>query len=303
MQPSDEEAEIEAEEPVTEASDDLEWLTSEEISAEAGEESEPIAAEETPDWLAELQPVNDDEEEAVAEPVAEAGDDFEWLTSEETPAEADEESEPIAAEETPDWLAELQPSDEEAEIEAEEPMASAGDELEWLTSEETSAEDAEPVAEAAGDMPGWLAEDEDQPDAEEETAEPVASAIDDQAEMDENEETLVEPAPTEALESSPANNAPDWLNAMVPGLDVDYEATEDEVSEDFEEEPEPETAKREFAWLIELVDEETAAVDQPAFVFSRPPVWMEPAALADQTDVDHDFPDWPSDDSDANVPE
>src|SRR6185369_13475965 len=30
---------------------------------------------------------------------------------------------------------------------------------------------------------------------------------------------------------APASNAPDWLNAMVPGLDVDYDAPEDEPVE------------------------------------------------------------------------
>ncbi len=156
LQPSDEDEEAVAE-PVAEAGDELEWLTSEETPAEAGEESEPIAAEETPDWLAELQP-SDENEEAAAEPVAEAGDDFEWLTSEEIPTEAGEESEPIAAEETPDWLAELQPSDEDEEV-AAEPVAEAGDDLEWLTSEETPAEaseESEPIA--AEETPDWLAE-------------------------------------------------------------------------------------------------------------------------------------------------
>ena len=111
---------------------------------------------------------------------------------------------------------------------------------------------------------------------------------------DEDEETT----PT------PATNAPDWLNAMVPGLDVDYEAEEDaQVEEAFHELPSQPRAvdgapsarsSGDFGWLSEIVDEEfnkppenlpptpppaAAAAEpppppQPRFSFSRPPAWL-----------------------------
>jgi len=98
------------------------------------------------------------------------------------------------------------------------------------------------------------------------------------------------------------DNTPDWLNAMVPGLDVDYASPEEQVEEAHEVE---EASPREFAWLNKVVDEETAEVAPVRFIFSKPPAWLErlnPPAQSAAPQPDEDFPDWVSDD-DADLPE
>jgi tetratricopeptide (TPR) repeat protein len=109
----------------------------------------------------------------------------------------------------------------------------------------------------------------------------------------------------EEIEPVPASNAPDWLNAMVPGLDLDYEAepTDDEFSDEFfateDESPAVESTSGSYAWVNEIVEEElrppmtmpepvratseAAAVDtsmvereerRSRFTFNRAPVWL-----------------------------
>jgi hypothetical protein len=122
---------------------------------------------------------------------------------------------------------------------------------------------------------------------------------------------------------APAENAPDWLNAMVPGLDVDYEAPEDapieteyiqsaaQRREEAAAVPAPSRA-RDFEWLNQIVAEEALqpeSAQQPAarrrFVFSRQPVWLrqpaegqsaKPTAAQQAVDEDDDFPGWLKDD-------
>ncbi len=69
----------------------------------------------------------------------------------------------------------------------------------------------------------------------------------------------------------------DWLNAVVPGLDRENDAS----TEDVNEYARPTSASgKEFAWLSDIVDEETGemkAVDPAEIVyfrFSNPPVWL-----------------------------
>ncbi|MBL8156535.1 MAG: hypothetical protein JNM70_20315, partial [Anaerolineae bacterium] len=130
--------------------------------------------------------------------------------------------------------------------------------------------------------------------------------------------------PEEALEAeapaapAPAENAPDWLNAMVPGLDVDYSAPEDEqIESEFVPGSENrivpaiptakagETARPEYAWLVDIVDEEsrqTAALGeesrpQPRFRFSRLPVWLRPPTeKRDEPDLATIIGRWPRND-------
>ncbi|MBK8021713.1 MAG: hypothetical protein IPK19_09845 [Chloroflexi bacterium] len=102
----------------------------------------------------------------------------------------------------------------------------------------------------------------------------------------------------EAVAPTPAENAPDWLNAMVPGIDVDYEEQEnvlpDEEFEEVVETPIPvheAEEATEFAWLERIVAEELASDSAPMpalprFVFSRQPAWTR------QAQPDDDFPDW-----------
>ncbi len=81
-------------------------------------------------------------------------------------------------------------------------------------------------------------------------------------------------------ESGGSEGAPDWLNAVVPGLDRENDAATDDVNEYARPMSSP---GKEFAWVSDIVDEETGemkAVDPdadaptPYFRFSRPPKWL-----------------------------
>lgn len=85
---------------------------------------------------------------------------------------------------------------------------------------------------------------------------------------------------TDEIEPVPASNAPDWLNAMVPGLDLDYEVdgAEDEFSDEVFAASDNETSASGgstggYDWLTEIVEEEL-----------RPPVTMpEPVRPTSET--------------------
>ncbi|MBI1257051.1 MAG: tetratricopeptide repeat protein [Chloroflexi bacterium] len=321
-------------------SEDLDWLNDvqsepEDAESEPMSEGEPeaVAADDL-GWLAELEPEAEagaEPETADAEPVS--ADDLGWLAEVEAEPEADSEteSEPevVAADES--WLSELEP---ESEADAEdEPEAVAAEDLSWLAEDdaEEDASEFEPEAMATGigeedgtsdDEFAWLDEEEAEPESEAEVTdsepEPEADAVSEDASVDAEEEisendteyAAASLADGEPHEATPATNAPDWLNAMVPGLDVDYEAAGDEFADEPEPEAEPEpaveTSKREYAWLVEMVDEENAVTEPPSFVFSNPPAWLQPTnglSHLQGDEVDDDLPDWPSDDADADVPE
>jgi Flp pilus assembly protein TadD len=110
---------------------------------------------------------------------------------------------------------------------------------------------------------------------------------------------------------APAANAPDWLNAMVPGLDMDYDAAADDAdalayAQDGGS-PLDETlgARSEYGWVIDLVDHEeleteaapaifaAEAAEAPRFAFTRLPAWFKHSG---DDASDDDFADWPSDD-------
>lgn len=111
---------------------------------------------------------------------------------------------------------------------------------------------------------------------------------------------------------APASNAPDWLNAMVPGLDLDYDVAGDGVDEhEFASEginglDETLGARSEYGWVVDLVEQEeleteampaaalTEAAEAPRFVFRALPAWFKRAS---ENGSDDDFADWPSDDS------
>jgi hypothetical protein len=105
----------------------------------------------------------------------------------------------------------------------------------------------------------------------------------------------------ETVVPTPAENAPDWLNAMVPGLDVDYTASEETAAEPMPAPSEIDVSGREFAWLSEVVAAETVEADRPRYVFSRPPAWMDRLTPLIQLDAAQDdaFPDWPTNEDDV----
>ena len=316
-------------EPVAEAEAD--WLTdlglepAAEAEVELEAEAEAVAADGTPDWLSALDPGADSELEAEldAQPADEA--DVDWLPELNTPAttefdafnmplsEVDAMSAPTS---TPnaeiDWISELEP-----EIATEDEDAAVPASAEELA----SLFDAEPEAEALPDAPetAFMA-DESAFDAdilpytpddaviaatpEEEfaaaalPAEDVIPVLDAEAVPS----AVTEPDVITEHSDAEADNTPDWLNAMVPGLDVDYAPTETVEEETHEVE---EASPREFAWLNNMVDEELAEAAS-SFTFSKTPAWLDrliPPAQPAAPQPDEDFPDWVSDDDEADLPE
>jgi Flp pilus assembly protein TadD len=259
---------------------------------------DPAEAQALPDWM------ND----VVAEPAADAAEaPIESYTPADVSAvidayESDLTQDETAAEPDPDAFAD----EEEAEAEPQ-------DSPEWAQSVAATAvlsstallhddgQDNEPdsviesIDDFADDNEWDLAEVEAAPIAELDRLEADAYDALDESAVSESGEVVIEAA----------ENAPDWLNAMVPGLDIDYTASEDEPLEtEYLEESTASTPAipENFGWLNEIVDEETRA-DEPApavaaraprFVFSRPPAWLrrlwenrvEPAAN------DDDLPEW-----------
>jgi nicotinate-nucleotide--dimethylbenzimidazole phosphoribosyltransferase len=292
----------EGEAEVEPAQAESEWLSVMQPDAEADLEDEAVAEAGVPDWLSQAAPAPAQVESAVApledwEPATSddviarmSGDVPDWLSelqAEEAhdTAQVDETRVAMAADsvvDTPDWLQEMQP---EADVEVETPAAVvSGEQPEWL-SELQTAESA-PPQESVDELGGMAPE----------------------AEMVEWPEEAVEAEAPAA--PAPAENAPDWLNAMVPGLDVDYSAPEDEpIESEFvpgsENRVVPaiptaktgETPRPEYAWLLDIVDEEsrqTAALGeesrpQPRFRFSRLPVWLRPPT---EKRDEPDLPPW-----------
>jgi tetratricopeptide (TPR) repeat protein len=264
------------------------------------EESE----EDVPDWLSGIE--------------AEDQDEFALET-------LDEEAQP---EETPDWLVTLN-----ANRSAGDAGSIEEESLDWEASEQDEAfdfSDEEEAVEPARELPDWLAGvqpapasvsdefDEDIPDLTwDEEAEPVSSGANIFDEIDEDQDLIdadqisaYDYDESEAVVPSPAENAPDWLNAMVPGLDLDYDSREDEYEEAYEAEPYSEAeSRREYGWLNDIVQEELAppvtmpdeSGARPRFVFTRLPLWQRvPGATSSGRDDrngdsqagDDDLPPW-----------
>lgn len=279
--------EIAAAEVSMAAGEDEAWLTDLEVAtSETGAPTEIAAAEvsmavgdDEDAWLTELEAATS-ETELAGEPIAE--EDLSWLAADEVSDSELEEALQPAADEDMGWLSELEPEGVAAAAAVAAAVSSTGtevpgdeDDLSWLPADELEEEpEAEPVAEADAVT---------ESDAEE-------AAFDSEPGEDE-----------EALEPTPAINAPDWLNAMVPGLDVDYEAAEDDWTED--EEAAFDASEREYAWVEQMVEEEMGEVAYAGYSFSHPPAWLSSRGSPSQSPApDDDLPDWISDDTDADVP-
>ncbi|MFQ3565940.1 MAG: tetratricopeptide repeat protein [Aggregatilineales bacterium] len=325
----------------------------ERLAAEEPLSSGASPASDLPDWLIELapdEPFEQDDQTAAEETSAEpSAFDFNAIMAE--PAAT--VGEPERSEE--EWLtgigaAAMASTDSEASLDDEETFNSEsseqpisneqGEELddeEWLieTPVETQLPAHEPLAlgeyEAGAQDEDfeWLSEDEEADFATVETSFATYDSLDQDEE--DAEETAAIDETVEALAihgdvlvQKPASNAPDWLNAMVPGLDVDFEAIEEdepieqafaEETADFDDEAAA-PANREFGWLSEIVEQEEtaeAAVEQPRprFAFgSRPawlkfstkPAWMKPKPSDEASRSathDQELPDWPDEPRDA----
>lgn len=267
------------------------------------------AVEEDSQWMSEF------EEEAVA---AGEGQEFSWLMEltepEAQPAEPELEAEaaienefaafeqaeaPVASGEVPDWLQGLGYGDPEnlqsfaEQAVYDEAEAIGDDEEDWTAQFETVEEEgSQPAAVVDEDMLAALEWPEDEFDA-----------------------VLTESAPVDELEHAPAENAPDWLNAMVPGLDLNYAAEEDIP---LEHQHSTEQSRREFGWLLDIVDAETGmtatALEEEAapaqaprgrFIFSRAPAWLRGLRPASQSSAKDDWTknDQPADEKDLDLPD
>ncbi|MFZ4816334.1 MAG: hypothetical protein ACOYL5_17500, partial [Phototrophicaceae bacterium] len=123
----------------------------------------------------------------------------------------------------------------------------------------------------------------------------------------------------EESDMRPVEAAPDWLNALVPGLDfsanseplADTQFVEAPRSQRNRQEAVAENPTREFNWLVRLVEREEVESDALAarrrFAFTRPPLWLRkstPAAtpaeeIRDLAGTDRPLeadPDWLTDD-------
>ncbi len=317
---------------------DIDWLSDLDLeSAELEPEAESVT-ESTPDWLSELEPETEVEADAETtpdwlaevEPEAESSADIDWLSELETEpvaAEFDAFNMPLsevdamaAPPSTPnaeiDWVSDLEPElDLDDALEVPVPAEEFASLLESDVEPEPVPDAPETAIAADTSDEGILPYTED--DAviaatpEEEFAAAAVAAEDMMPII--GAETVSELIPSEVAESdvitedsssvTEADNAPDWLNAMVPGLDVDYAPTE---SPDAETPQVDEASPREFAWLNNMVDEEMAEAAASAFNFTKTPAWLDrliPPAQPAAPQPDEDFPDWVSDDDEADLPE
>jgi len=193
------------------------------------------------------------------------------------------EAEPIAASNTPDWLAAMQPDDEP---EAESSDAVLDDTPDWLTAMQQPNE-AQPVTSrtpaTATSVPDWLDEMHN---------EPVTDADQSLSDDEWNEAAELEPeTSSDAPEDEPVET--EFLPTNKAASTPSKPAKESK-------------ARPEFGWLLDIVNEEsqqvTVVADKTAlrrFVFSKLPTWLRrpteqpdksPAGESEADNVD--IPPW-----------
>lgn len=228
----------------------------------------------------------------------------------------DADTEPLHLSDIEDWLT-AEPEDAAAEaderfLDVEDEMLQAPPGASWLDQDETTKDGAllsasdeqDPNRLNAELIDGWGAELDDDGD------DPYVDWLRDDPNELNDEELGILSAPTDEgaaaagpdssteerarawglddadqladfVEAAGAGEAsPDWLNAVVPGLDRENDAPTDDANEYARPMSSP---GKEFAWVNELVDEETgqmAAIEpddldsSPYFRFSNPPAWL-----------------------------
>lgn len=271
--------------------EDMDWL-----NAAAPEASLGDAAEDSEfDWMADVAKATESEAGEAASASDFTPGDFDSDAVEAGPSDE-------LAEAEADFLSELNASDRPVSLgDTDEPAF----ELSYIE-EDTPTEDVATVELEGDPLPDWMIEmkpesqplklDVDVPDEQLSVAGSLAGEILDDADLLE-----AEPPAQESLTAS-AVNSPDWLNAMVPGLEVGTDLPED----DDDDAEFMNSGRGDFGWLSGIVDEELAppAMAAPArrvarFPFSEPPAWL--SMLRDETqatpvlDADNDddsLPDW-----------
>ncbi len=295
-------------------------------------DSEPIEEAIMPDWLSSMQATqatNEENDEEAFEDEAQSYAYFEndipraddtampdWLsTAENIAVDLDE----VSADEQPDWLSTIGTGNlngEEFEVDDAQP--------DWMA--ETLVESNE--SNDGTDNP--LLDDrpyryEYEQDVVGETPNKlgVSTSIDETlfSQFEEDADLLDAEAfeASEELVLTPADNAPDFLNAMVPGLDVDISAqdTDEPLEAEYLEDAEDVKQQANYAWVAAIVDEELrpprtlpiATSEMPAvsvsyrrFEFSTPPAWLQKlrAQKAPPRQSEDALPDWLDFDDDTN---
>jgi len=233
-------------------------------------ETQPIHPDDIEFWLNQ-EGIDLDEDEAPEED--EAGDfldeedgaflDHSWLDDEpladEIGYEGDSGSETLELIE--DWEAELDDDDD--------------DDVDWLNEDDLDVfelEAAEEIGDFAADAP-HSAGDPPPPMADEGAGSDETARAWGLTDAEQLADFVEEEIGLSAVEASP-----DWLNAMVPGLDAVQDDDDDPASDETVA-----SSPKDFAWLSDIVDEETgemeavapqAALPAPHFRFSRPPLWL-----------------------------
>jgi hypothetical protein len=291
-------------------------------------DSVPNAANENEfDWLSDATPVGSDAPASSAFDLGnDASDEIGWLSAaapvgSDVPASSAFDLGNDASDEI-DWLSDAAPAGVSSAASVFG-LEDAGDDMGWLTDAEP-APDATEILSKEDDFALSFLDDQDQPstvlgssffDDEEAPAElsdealfglsfdssngkPAATfnAITDDDDLFMAEETPVE------LSEANAISAPDWLNALAPGLEVDTDAVD--VAPDGEYLG---GGRGDYGWLNNLVQEEQrppVMVSKPRtarFPFSTPPAWLQVvreethpvSSVADTVDFDgNGLPDW-----------
>ena len=295
----------------------------------------PAEAGEPPEWLGAIAssaaaPPEETEPDYIFEPVR---SEFGWLEEvSEAAAAADEEALAAEAEageaETSEagawpgaaaaagafaWMATY--DEEQGEAEPAQPAeAGVPEAIDWLAEHKPAAEEPAYGFEVAAPLQTHILDADDWPTAPEPAygfeAETAAPAETDDWPPADTDDAELERLYAAAHRPPPADNAPEWLNNMVPGLELDYAAEEDEPLESAYTERRLAAAGGDFDWLNRIVDEETGSMlaigaaaaaglpRQPRFVFTREPAWLRrPASRpdaepADSSDDDFELPDW-----------
>ena len=223
-------------------------------------DTEPIMAADIESWL---NPDGTDESSGTDADLADLDDELlgmppsrSWLDDDEADVDATDEDDPnrLNAELIDAWQSELGVDDDDGD----DPY------VDWLSDAPGALDDnlsmlsADPEAD-----PTIQAESGTSPAAEKARA----WGLDDAEQLAD----FVEDSAAQSAASS------DWLNAVVPGLDRENDAS----TEDVNEYARPTSASaKEFAWVSDIVDEETGemkAVDPAEIVyfrFSNPPAWL-----------------------------
>jgi len=287
--------------------DSSDWLAEfdDELSAEANEEADPLAwmqgygVEVNPDPASPLfsAQATDWLNDSLIEEASESSAEVDWMadfgavsTTQDEPLAQDEpdwmadfgavsttQDEPLAQDE-PDWMADFGAvgtaiTDDEEEFASSEEEAVEKDQLDWMmdfsgVGQQVGAQIEDNLTNASSesfDQDIWDSADETEAEAESDAYQ--IDWLSDVANAEEQDELQAE----EVLSFNPADNAPDWLNAMVPGLDMDFAADEDAVVDvgfvDASSHRQRELSADDFVsvnrggiqWLHDLIEEEQQA--------------------------------------------